>query len=101
MDELEDGEAAREILHARRANIHHNYPLDNGPSSLPLKSIQENSKTVGGSRMFRRLKSLDKPATSDIDRNFDSPRLDANIEDMDDPNWLCQWWREESVVSLK
>ncbi|KAJ6168129.1 hypothetical protein N7497_000972 [Penicillium chrysogenum] len=44
-----------------------------------------------GSRMLQRLQPQDSPRFSDIDRYFDSAR--AEVSDMEDQNWLCDWWK--------
>jgi hypothetical protein len=57
----------------------------------PDGSKNSQKKQKLGSRMLQRLQPQDKPRFSDIDRYFDSARVDAS--DMDDQNWLCDWWR--------
>ncbi|KAK9490615.1 hypothetical protein V1508DRAFT_399702 [Lipomyces doorenjongii] len=74
IDELEDEDAAREILQTLRLNIHRNYPVDSQTPSLPVQSTQH------GSRTFRKLKPLAVEAKSDVDRNFDSPRMGVDTD---------------------
>ncbi|KAK9350011.1 hypothetical protein V1505DRAFT_424240 [Lipomyces doorenjongii] len=58
MDELEDEDAAREILQALRLSLHRNYPVDSQTPSLSVQSTQHCTKKSSGSHMFRRLKPL-------------------------------------------
>jgi hypothetical protein len=45
---------------------------------------------LGNARCFVVFGSVaNKPRSSDIDRYFDSARVDAS--DMEDQNWLCDW----------
>jgi hypothetical protein len=41
--------------------------------------------------MLQRLQPRNQPLSSDIDRYFDSPRLE--VTDTEGPNWLFNWWR--------
>jgi hypothetical protein len=41
--------------------------------------------------MLQRLQPQNQPLSSDIDRYFDSPRLE--VTDTKGPNWLFNWWR--------
>jgi hypothetical protein len=94
LEELEDEATGREILQALRDNLHRDYPVNTVESSLPMaQSLQECSTEYSDveSRLRKRLQPRNQPLLSDIDRYFDSPRV--NINDMKDPNWLCNWWQ--------
>ncbi|KAL4861343.1 hypothetical protein BDV12DRAFT_180408, partial [Aspergillus spectabilis] len=77
--EIEDKETGRKILETLRNNLHYKYP----EIIEPLATIQPqdqhvNKKQKVGSRMLQRLQPQNKPKLSDIDRYFDSARVDAN-----------------------
>jgi hypothetical protein len=95
--ELEDQANSIDIIQYLRDDLHSRYPASRTSESEPhdisdsgyQEPVQKKSKV--GTRMLQRLQPQDKPQISDIDQYFDSPRLDAS--DMEDPNWLCDWWR--------
>ncbi|KAJ5082681.1 hypothetical protein N7532_011724 [Penicillium argentinense] len=89
--ELEDKATSREILQSLRDDLYSKYPETSDLLSIAEPSEPSHKKQKVGSRMLRRLQPHDKPQVSDIDRYFDSARVDAS--DMEDPNWLCDWWR--------
>jgi hypothetical protein len=90
LHELEE-DSGEIILQALRENINSQYPE---PISLDVAQSPEEpsqKKPKVGSRMLRKLQPRDQPQVSDIDKYFESPRVDAN--DMEDPSWLCNWWK--------
>lgn len=95
LEELEDETTGREILQSIRDNLHRDYPVKNVESSLSTsQSLLEGSTSEYSdveSRLLKRFRPRNQPLLSDIDRYLDSPRV--NINDMKDPNWLCNWWR--------
>jgi hypothetical protein len=94
LDELEDETIGREILQALRDNLHRDYSVATMESNLPTgQSLLERSTEHSDveSRLLKRLQPRNQPLLSDIDRYLNSPRV--NINDMKDPNWLCNWWR--------
>lgn len=89
--ELDDEDTGRNILQALRDDLHCKYPGTTEPVDMPEPLEPSHKKQKVGSRMLRRLQPQDEPRLSDIDRYFDSARIDAS--DMEDQNWLCDWWR--------
>lgn len=94
LDELEDETTGREILQALRDNLHRDYSVATMESSSPTRQFLLEHNTEHSdveSRLLKRLQPRNQPLLSDIDRYLNSPRV--NINDMKDPNWLCNWWR--------
>jgi hypothetical protein len=89
--ELEDKDTGREILQSLRDDLHSKYPETSEPLNTTILPDCSHKRQKVGSRMLQRLQPRDKPPVSDIDRYFDGARVDAS--DMEDPNWLCDWWR--------
>jgi hypothetical protein len=93
LDELEDEATGKDILKSLRENLHQNYSVSiielSGPAQSPGDYSSEYSNVE--IRMLQRLQPRSQPLLSDIDRYFDSPRLE--ITDTKGPNWLCNWWR--------
>jgi hypothetical protein len=90
--ELEDQANSMDIIQYLRDDLHSRYPRTESDSSNISESQEPlQKKPKVGTRMLQRLQPQDKPQISDIDQYFDSPRLEAN--DMEDPTWLCDWWR--------
>jgi hypothetical protein len=62
--------------------------------SLPMaQSLQECSTEYSNVETWlqKRLQPRNQPLLSDIDCYFESPQV--NINDMEDLNWLCNWWQ--------
>ena len=94
LNELEDKATGSKILQVIRDDIHRDYPVDTVESSLPTgQSLQESSTKHSNMdfRLLKRLQSRNQPLLSDIDRYFNSPRV--NMNDTKDSNWLLNWWR--------
>ena len=87
LGELNDKKAGEMIIETMRTNIHRRYSAERASpiSSEPRRSTPDNVE----SRMLQRLQPSTQPFLSDIDRYFDTPRL--NVIDTADPNWLCNW----------
>ena len=51
------------------------------------------------SQMLQRLQPRDSHRSSHVDRHFDRER--AEISDMQEQNWLCNWWKVEKKGFLR
>ncbi|KAI1828929.1 hypothetical protein CBS147337_10262 [Penicillium roqueforti] len=91
LNELGEENAGRNILQALRDDLHRRYPGTTEPLCMTELLEPSYKKQKVGSRMLQRLQSQDSPRFSDIDRYFDSAR--AEVSDMEDQNWLCDWWK--------
>mgnify|MGYP002718724600 CR=1 FL=1 len=91
LNELVEENAGRNILQTLRDDLHRKYPGATEPLDMTELCEPSHKKQKVGSRMLQRLQPQDSPRFSDIDRYFDSAR--AEVSDMEDQNWLCDWWK--------
>lgn len=91
LNELGEENAGRNILQTLRDDLHRKYPGTTEPLGMTEPCEPSQKKQKVGSRMLQRLQPQDSPRFSDIDRYFDSAR--AEVSDMEDQNWLCDWWK--------
>jgi hypothetical protein len=77
-----------------RGNLRRNYPANTVESSLSMvQSLKECSTKCSDVEfpLRKELQPRNQHLVSDINGCFDIPVV--NINDMKDPNWLCNWWR--------
>ncbi|KAK9491819.1 hypothetical protein V1508DRAFT_420681 [Lipomyces doorenjongii] len=77
--EWDDEYTSGKILQARRHNLHRDYPETAEPLNIAhLPEDQSHKRQIDGNGMLQRLQPQDKPQLTDIDRYFNSARVDAN-----------------------
>ncbi|KAJ5642741.1 hypothetical protein N7490_006741 [Penicillium lividum] len=77
LNELGEKNAEKNILQTLRDDLHRRYTGTTEPLSTTGQPEPSHKKQ--------------KPSVSDIDRYLDSAR--AEVSDMEDQNWLCDWWK--------
>ena len=92
-EELEDKVAATNILNNIRTSLHQKYPSVDWNKTLTTSQSSAPSQSTVGQRLMKRLGSGAVSSGSDIDKYFDSPRLNVNSVSIEDPSWLFNWWR--------
>jgi hAT family C-terminal dimerisation region len=97
LQELSDGDAAKDIITNIRLSLQQRYSLLHPTTAaLPADTAREftsESSTTIGSRLFQKLHLQQQPQVSDIDRYFDRHLEYSDASNAKDPMWVCEWWR--------
>ena len=89
--EMESEGDARDIIQTLRDKFKVEYP-EKTPSNQPATLDLASPKKVGGG-MLRRLGTQKAYVVSDIDRYFDESLVVTDESNIEDPDFLLNWWR--------